>query len=128
LTQILGQPCEFQVPDDGVTCGAQFAKFPSAAAPHADLIISNDTRAWDSYNLMSPFVAQMDTPDGVWHMYYGGGPSTDPEYLRYQLGLATAPGPDGPWTRHGRPLLGLGAVDNFETTPTLLRGESGHRR
>ena len=108
--------------DDGVTCSARFDKFPSAAAPHADLIINNDSKAFDSYNLMSPFVAQMDT--GVWHMYYGAGPATDPKYLRYQLGLATAPTVDGPWTRHGKPILDLGLVDNFETTPSLLRDEN----
>ena len=58
-------------------------------------------------------------------MYYAGGPASGmPGYYRYQLGLATAANPAGPWTKHGEPLLPLGESDNFHTTPTLLRGEN----
>lgn len=102
-----------------VPCGAKFAKFP-AKSPRADLMLSNSSSAFDSYNIMSPFVAQIGTS---WHMYYAGGPSTSPQYLRYQLGLATAPTANGPWTKHGQPLLPLGVEDNFHCTPTLLRDE-----
>jgi methylsterol monooxygenase len=78
---------------------------------------------------MSPFVTQI--PNGRWHMYYGGGPDTKPTrlsgYLRYQLGLATAvgpDGPDGPWPRHGQPLLPLAGAATVATAPALPRNEA----
>ena len=63
--------------------------------------------------MFAPFVAQVGTR---WHLYYSGGPDTKPAYLAYQLGLATSSSPKGPWTKHGTPLLPLGAVDNFRAT------------
>ena len=41
-----------------------------------------------------------------------------------KLDAATAPSAEGPWTKHGEPLMQLGAIDNFHATPTLLRGEN----
>ena len=101
-----------------VTCDV---KFERPSDPKADVSLSTDSNStFDSFNIMSPFVAQIGHR---WHLYYAGGPEDGmPGYFRYQLGLATAPSPGGPWTKHGTPLLPLGKHDNFHTTPTLLRG------
>ena len=100
----------------GVACGARFER---PAHPKPDLSLSPTNASFDHWNLFAPFVAKIGPR---WHLYYAGGPKTQPEYLAYQIGLATAPGPEGPWTKHGTPLLPLGTEDNFHATPTLLRG------
>ena len=100
----------------GVACGARFQR---PAHPKPDLSLSPTNASFDHWNIFAPFVAKIGPR---WHLYYAGGPKTQPEYLAYQIGLATAPGPEGPWTKHGTPLLPLGSVDNFHATPTLLRG------
>ena len=87
---------------------------------HADVTLSQNVSAWDSYNLMSPFVAKIGTQ---WTMFFSGGALTHPEYLRYQIGVAHADTPAGPWTRanRGKPILPLGQADDLHRTPTLLR-------
>eukprot|EP01047_Picozoa_sp_COSAG01_P042982 COSAG01_NODE_3789_length_5692_cov_82.776685_4_plen_346_part_00 len=103
-------------PAEAVGCSTSFRR---RAGVGADLRLSTSNSSFDSWNMFAPFVAQVGTR---WHLYYSGGPDTKPAYLAYQLGLATSSSPKGPWTKHGTPLLPLGAVDNFHATPTLLRG------
>ena len=98
-----------------IGCDALFRRPPH---PKPDLSLSPTNSSFDSWNIFAPFVSKIGTH---WHLYYSGGPKTQPGYLSYQIGLATAPGPEGPWTKHGTPLLPLGEEDNFHATPTLLQ-------
>lgn len=117
LVAALGQVvATHSINGSSIACDARFQRL---AHPKPDLSLSPTNTSFDSWNLYAPFVAKIGTR---WHLYYSGGPETQPEYLAYQIGLATAPGPEGPWTKHGTPLLPLGEEDNFHATPTLLRG------
>ena len=53
-----------------------------------DLLINANSSAFASYNIMHPFVAEVE---GRWLMYYSGGPDSGmPGYHNHQLGLASA--------------------------------------
>jgi predicted GH43/DUF377 family glycosyl hydrolase len=80
--------------------------------------------AFDSQNIFAPAIAR---EGGRYFLFYSGGPSgpkTRGELVRYQLGLALSE--DGEtWAKTGRPLLPLGARDDFHCTPALLRNPEG---
>jgi predicted GH43/DUF377 family glycosyl hydrolase len=82
------------------------------------------TNAFDSQNLFGPAVVK---DDGKYFMFYCGGPAgpkTGEELVRYQIGLALSE--DGEtWTKTGKPLMPLGARDDFHATPSLLRNPAG---
>ncbi len=81
--------------------------------------------AFDSQNIMSPAVVK---EGGKYFMYYAGGPmvrDAEGHMARYQLSLALSD--DGEkWKKTGKPLLPLGARDNFHVSPALLRDPEGH--
>ncbi len=94
-------------------------------SPKNPMLRLGPPEAFDSQNLFGPAIAK---DGGKFHLFYCGGPSgpkNGGELVRYQLGLALSD--DGEtWTKTGRPLLPLGARDDFHATPALLRDPAGN--
>jgi hypothetical protein len=94
-------------------------EYPASGAPGAtvlsacpsDLFIPTDPAArrvvlsaslpWEAGSVQEPAVW---FHNGAWHMYYTGG------WNSAAIGYATAPNPQGPWTKTRGPVLGAGAA------------------
>ncbi len=70
-------------------------------------------------------------PDGSWAVYFDGfepGP-TEREEGANAIGVATAPGPDGPWTVHPQPVLSVPDVEGLDAKgvgqPTVVASGDG---
>jgi len=94
-------------------------------SPENPVLALSPAGGFDSQNIFAPAVAKHN---GTYYLYYSGGPSgprTSEELINYQLGLATST--DGVhFAKLGKPLLPLGARDDFHSTPTLLRDSHGN--
>jgi hypothetical protein len=75
------------------------------------LLTAGSQGAWDSLRVNEPSV--LVGPDGVWVMAYMGEDSAFTEGTAEKIGIATAPGPLGPWTKAtANPVIGFG--DGFD--------------
>jgi PKD repeat protein/predicted GH43/DUF377 family glycosyl hydrolase len=74
-------------------------------------ILTGDGSGFDSYGVWMPRVL---LENGTWVLYYGGVSYYSPQENGYQVGRATAPGPDGPWTRSQDPVLTTGSYTEWD--------------
>jgi hypothetical protein len=73
--------------------------------------------AWDSNNIKQPRPFRDD--DGTYYMYFTADSST----TNFQLGVASASSPDGPWTKYGsNPILtGAGGDETHIAAPFVFK-------
>jgi predicted GH43/DUF377 family glycosyl hydrolase len=75
-------------------------------------VISGDGSGFDASGVTRPVVFVED--DGTWVMYYSGLAQVDQVFGR-GIGRATAPAPNGPWTREEDPVLETGAAGSWDS-------------
>lgn len=92
----------FAQSDDGI----HWTKFDGNA------ILKGSDSGFDAFGVTRPVV--MVEPDGTWVLYYNGIPAKN-KVFGTGIGRATAPAPNGPWTRDPAPILEAGSAGEWDT-------------
>ncbi|MVN90638.1 glycoside hydrolase family protein [Mucilaginibacter aquatilis] len=101
------------------------ADHPEAEFRFTDVILApRGARFWDATTCHNPSIKFID---GKYCMFYMGNANGKTNTKR--IGLATAPSPEGPWTRPDAPLLEAGPTgawdDHCTTNPAFIKHPNG---
>jgi len=76
-------------------------------------LVTPASTGWDSLRVQEPSVTI--APDGTWVMAYMAEDKAFAQSTTEKVGIATAPGPFGPWTKAAtNPVIGFGDTDAFD--------------
>lgn len=93
------------------------ATAPAVTGPYTKyataLVTPGATGQWDSLRVQEPSVTI--APDGTWVMAYMAEDNAFAQSTTEKVGIATAAGPYGPWTKAAtNPVIGFGDTDAFD--------------
>lgn len=119
LLEVDGTFYVFYGSNSGTGSGIGYATASTVTGPYTKyatnpVLTIGGSGAWDERRVHEPSVIVVD---GTWVMAYMGESMTGNSGESEKIGIATAAGPSGPWTKAaGNPVIGFGAGGTFDDT------------